>query len=142
MLLKLEPAPTRPRRGALAVELLLVLPILLILLMGMVEFSMLLTARQQLMAAARAAARIAAQGGSDQEAQHSVKQILGAGPIGTADVHVHRVADDPMHPDAGRERVEVLVTVPATRVAPNFLGWVGIDLGGHDLAAGVIMNRE
>ena len=53
--------PRRARRRAgVALELLLVFPILLSLLLAMVQFSMLLAARQQLAGASREAARVEA----------------------------------------------------------------------------------
>jgi Flp pilus assembly protein TadG len=130
------------RRGSLAVELVLILPILLIFLLGMFEFSLLLSARQQLLAASREGARVAAQGADDQEVRLTVKRVLGKGSMGNAEVGVRRIAGETETLGAGRDRVEVVVRIPATRVVPDLLGWAGIKFAGHDLVAGAVMNRE
>jgi hypothetical protein len=130
------------RRGTLAVELVLILPILLIFLVGMLEFSMLLTARQQLLAASREGARVAAQGADDHEVRLTVKRVLGNGSIGNAEVNVRRISDDGLDQGAGRDRIEVVVRIPTTRVVPDLLGWAGVTFAGHDMVAGAVMNRE
>src|SRR5436305_6480467 len=80
--------PRRARRRAgVAVELLLVFPILLSLLLAMVQFSMLLAARQQLAGASREAARVAAQGGDRTAVQLAASLYLGQGNLSTAQVH-------------------------------------------------------
>jgi Flp pilus assembly protein TadG len=65
------------RRAGAAIELLLVFPILLSILLAMVEFSMMLVARQQLAGASREGARVAAQGGDLPAVQATVAQYLG-----------------------------------------------------------------
>jgi Flp pilus assembly protein TadG len=126
----------------MAVELLLVLPILLIFLIGMLEFSMLLTVRQQLLAASREAARAAAQGADDDEVRETVKRVLGSGRIGDAEVNVQRISSRSQNPGASRDRIEVTVRVPTTHVVPDLLGWVGVTFAGQDMVAGAVMNRE
>jgi Flp pilus assembly protein TadG len=131
------------RRGHLAFELLLVLPLLLAFVMGVVEFSMMLTVRQQLLAASREAARAAAQGADDQEVQDTVKRSLGSGRVAqAAQVSIRHVPEDPNNPTAGRDRVEVVVHTPTTAVVPNFLAWVGVNMNNREMVAGTVMNKE
>jgi hypothetical protein len=120
-----------------------VLPLLLVFVMGVVEFGMMLTVRQQLLAASRDGARIAARGGNDQEVQDTVKRALGSGRLANAArTNVWRKADDPNNPMAGRERIEVVVHTPTTAVVPNFLAWVGVNMNNRELVAGTVMSKE
>jgi hypothetical protein len=130
------------RSGQAALELLFTLPILLVLLLAMVEFSLLLTARQQLLCASREAARVACQGGDTDEVCATVRRVLGPGRLGDAAVDVRRFREDPRHPTDGRDRVEVRVRVPATHAAPDLLGWVGVSLRNLELVACTVMCRE
>jgi hypothetical protein len=125
----------------MTVELIMVLPILLLLLFAMVQFSMLLTARQQLLAASREGARTGARGGSPAEVGAAVKGALGQGSLGEARVHYRVLAGDPSQPVPGRERVEVTVEVPATRVVPDLIRWV-VSFEDQDLVATTVMQRE
>src|SRR5947209_18640608 len=68
---------TRRRSGSLTVELLLVLPILLTVLLGAFEFSMLAQVRQQLLLASREGARVAALGGTADDVQLATQRNLG-----------------------------------------------------------------
>jgi hypothetical protein len=140
-------APGR-RRGVMAVEVLLVLPLLLIVLLGTAEFALLLIARAELVSASREGARVASHGGGDRdeikkEVQHTVRRVLGDGRLGClarAEVSWHD--HDPKHPRDGRDRVEVVVHAPAGGVVPNFLGWAGFSIASRELSAGVTMNVE
>jgi len=78
----------KPRRATLIVELLLVLPIMLIFVFSMIEFSLVFAAREQLAAASRAGARVAAQGGSREEIRETIREILGKGRLGHACIEV------------------------------------------------------
>lgn len=130
----------------LAFELVLVLPLLLMVVLAMAQFSMLLTARQELLAACREGARVASHGGDRDvaatEAESTVRRLLGDGRLAGSEVHVSWLPDDPGRPENGRERVEVVVAVPATLAAPNFLGWTGFTLNGQFLTAVTVMNVE
>jgi hypothetical protein len=126
----------------MTVELILVLPVLLMLLAAMVQFCLLLNTREQFLAASRAGARAAAQGRSDAEAEAAARRVLGSGRLEAAQVRIGRVAADPLHPEAGGDRVEVVVSAPSSAVVPNLLSWAGFSLGDRELAAATIMNRE
>ena len=130
------------RRGTMAAEMLLVLPIMLALLAGMFEFGLLLHCREQMLAASRAGARVAAQGGNETEVKKTVKRILGTGRLGDAEVGIERVPEDPEQPTEGRDRVVVCVHVETTHVVPDLLAWIGISFRGEELVAATIMNQE
>jgi Flp pilus assembly protein TadG len=142
-----EPTPPEPRRGIVANELLLVLPVLLLIVLGMAEFSLILLARQELLTASREGARVASHGGADrdrvtQEVKATVKRVLGDGRLGDAGVEVHFLDGDPSLPQPTRDRVEVVVGVGVTHVTPNFLGFLGLNLAGRRLIAGTVLNVE
>jgi hypothetical protein len=123
------------------VELLLVLPLLVALLVGMVEFSMLLVARQHLLTASREGARVAALGGDQDEVAHAVYRYLGEGRL--ADAEVVAVLDD----EAGRpipsgEAVEVRVRLPANHAVPDLLRFVGISIAKDEIVARTVMRKE
>ena len=61
-----------------ALELLFLFPIILALILGMVEFSLLLSVDQQLAVASREGARVAAQGGSASEVETAARLVLGS----------------------------------------------------------------
>src|SRR5579885_1174137 len=130
------------RQGHLAVELLLVLPLFLIALAMVIEFGVILTARQELMAASREACRVAAHGGDDDEVKAAAQRVLGKGRLGSATVVIDRFEDDPVPPNGPRDRVQVVVHVPITKLVPDFLGWVGVTFAGQELVAGTVMSQE
>jgi len=134
--------PRQRRRGAVLVELVLVLPIFVILLTAMIEFCLLLTARQELLTASREGARIASHGAPNEEVRERVRHILGDGRLGTAEVNIRHFAEDSLLPNAPRDRVQVVVQIPTTRVVPDFLGLVGISFAEDELIAGTVMSME
>ncbi len=130
------------RRATLAVELLFALPVLLILVVGMIEFSMVLSVRFQLLTASQQGARVAAQGGSDDEVKTTVKNALGTGRVADAEVFIDRSAEDPQNPQNGRARVQVCVVVNAGHVVPDLLVWAGIGFRNINLTGCTVMNLE
>lgn len=132
---------TTSRQGTLTIELLLVLPILLTLLAGMIQFSMVLTARQQLLAASREGARVAARGADINEIHSCVHRTLGHGSLEHAKVHCQRIHDDSPDHVCSRDRVEVTVHVPSDKAVPNFLCFIA-RLGGTELSATTVMHCE
>lgn len=80
--------PSRPtatrRRGSVAVELLLLAPIVLGLILGVVELSMMTAANEHLSAASREGCRVAALGGDAREIRRAVYNHLGHGSLGQA----------------------------------------------------------
>lgn len=79
----------RDDRGAAAVEMALVLPILLLLVFGIIDFGRMLNTQIQLTEAAREGARAAAIQNTTDAAEARVTAVLGATPV---DVYV---SDDP-----------------------------------------------
>lgn len=122
------------RRGNAAVELIVVMPVLVLFLLGTIEFSMLLTARQQLLSAAAAGARVGARGGTTTEIETQVNNVLGY----TATVTVNSIAASP---PTTRDGVEVLVMVQTTNLVPNLLPQL-IDFTGQQLTGRAVMNLE
>ncbi len=131
----------RARRGSLTVELILVLPILMILLVAMVQFSVVLAARQQLLAASRDGARVGARGGNESEVTTAVKQALGSSSLTDAKIQCRIQADDSQNPGPGRECVHVTVQVPTQKVVPGFLSWMA-RWAEDDLTVCTVMHRE
>jgi hypothetical protein len=124
------------------VELVLVLPLLLLFLAAMVQFCLLLTTRQQFLAASRAGARAAAQGRSEAEVDRTVRRVLGPGRMDSARVYLRSIPGDPVRPEEGGDRVEVIVVAPVNEAAPNFLDWAGLNFDDKELIAATVMNRE
>jgi hypothetical protein len=153
----LSPA-AHSRDAYLAIELVLILPIFLIFLFDMIEFSLVLTARQQLLSASRAGARIAAQGGNQDEIVAEVRRTLGRGRLADAEVDVFRGREDVLREDRdsdddseqddrrfwrpSRERVAVTAHVPVTHIIPDSLAWVGLSFRHHQLKATTVLNVE
>src|SRR5436190_24393313 len=108
-------ATARRRPGStLAVELLFVLPILLVVVFATIEFSALLTVRQQLQAASREGARVAALGGDTQQVEAAVRNFLGSGSL--ADAKVESVLTDAQNqPLPSGAAVAVTVSLPTAQ---------------------------
>jgi Flp pilus assembly protein TadG len=129
------------RRAGVTLELLLVFPILLALLLAMIQFSMLLVARQQLTGASREAARVAAQGGDLSAVQAAASLYLGQGNLSNAQVQA--VLTDPAGlPLPSGAPVSVTVQVPAIQAAPDLLAFVGVSLKDEVLSAQTVMRKE
>jgi Flp pilus assembly protein TadG len=126
----------------LAVELLLVLPLFLLFLAGMIEFSLLLTARQELLAASREGARVASHGADCDEVIAVVRRCLGKGSLRHANVDIQHFDEDCILPNCRRDRVQVVVHIESTKVTPDFLAMFGITFCNKRLAAGTVMCME
>ena len=127
-----------PRQGAIhAVELLLLLPIILGLILGMVEYSMILSIDQQLAVASRQGARVAAQGGSSAEVEAAARLVLGTGNVGQSAVVTSQLTD------VSGDPVSVSVTVAdAASAVPNMLSFLGFSIKDQPLAGLTIMRKE
>ncbi|MER3414820.1 MAG: hypothetical protein C4297_01210 [Gemmataceae bacterium] len=130
------------RRGSFAVELILVLPILLALILAVVEFSMLLAARQQLQAASREGARVAALGGSLTDVQQAARRILGGGNLGQAQITATLTDPNTGQPVRSGDPIQVCVRLPAHQAVPDFLAFVGISIRNQQLVACTVMRKE
>ncbi|HWY87414.1 MAG TPA: TadE/TadG family type IV pilus assembly protein [Gemmataceae bacterium] len=127
-----------PRQGTIhAVELLLLLPIILGLILGMVEYSMILSIDQQLAVASRQGARVAAQGGSAAEVEAAARLVLGSGNVGLSALVTSQLTD------VSGDPVSVSVTVAdAASVVPNMLNFLGFSIKDQPLAGLTIMRKE
>jgi hypothetical protein len=136
---------SRDRRGALVIELLFVLPVLLLLILAMVQFSLTLFARQQLVAASREGCRVAALGGDLGEVERSVHRVLGTGRLGDAEIEVTdesgtRIPSGQAIPSG--EPVAVWLRLPTVHAVPDLLRFVGYSNRDDELIARTVMRRE
>jgi hypothetical protein len=139
------PIRGRPRRGILAFELLLVLPILLIVVLAAVQFSLTLHARQQLVAASREGCRVAALGGDLGEIERTIRLTLGNGRLADADIELTDEAGKPI--SAGMtipsgDSVAVWLRLPTIHVVPDLLRFMGYSIQKDEMVARTVMRRE
>lgn len=139
----------RRRRGAVVLELLIALPLLVIGTMAAVEMGLWMTGRERVEMAARLGAEQAATRTDFAEVQRKVKESLAAANVPTSDVQIlliHNVGgpsggftretnaeDAPwgefaVPPALASEYVRVVVRVPSDALAPNLLKSFGFDL--------------
>ena len=129
------------RKGSFTIELLFVLPILMAVLLGTIEFSMFGLARQQVVAASREGARVAALGGSQQDVQQAAQLFLGNGPLANATIQVG-ITDDAGNPIPSGQPVQVTVSVAANQAVPDLLAFIGISIKNETIAAQTVMRKE
>jgi hypothetical protein len=130
------------RHGVIIVEILLVAPLFVILLTAMIEFSLLLVARQEMLAACREGCRVASHGAANDEVRAAVVNVLGDGRLAQASVKITHFEEDHVLPHAPRDRVRVVVHLPTTAVVPDFLGLIGISFAEDELACATVMSME
>jgi Flp pilus assembly protein TadG len=124
-----------------AVELLVALPIVLAVLLGMIEFSMLLVARQQILVASREGARVAALGGTADDVDKAVHQFLGTGSLAGAQVQA-QLTDQSGQPVPSGGAVAVTVSLPTAQAVPDLLRFIGFSLGNDVLTVQTVMRKE
>jgi Flp pilus assembly protein TadG len=129
------------REGALAIQLLFVLPILFAFFFGMIEFSMLLIVRQQLLTASREGARVAALGGSSDDVQQSTQLFLGTGSLSQATIE-SVLTDANGRPLHTGDPVLVTVTLQATQAVPDLLAFIGFSISNETIVAQSVMRKE
>ncbi len=119
---RLNDQTQRSRRGVMSMELAMLLPILMVILAGMFEFSLLFYARGDAIEAVRLGARFAAMpGATEDDVNEVVKRSLKPRLAKNAIVGV----------DWGEftgEPVAVGVWIPTADIAPNLLWPIGFDL--------------
>ena len=112
----------RDERGASAVEFGLVLPILLILVLGIIEFGHAFQVQGTLSAAAREGARAMALRNDPAQARDAVQEAAAALSPGVTDA---QIAIDPATcPVDGDEDIELTITYPM----PFFTGFFGAEV--------------
>jgi Flp pilus assembly protein TadG len=129
------------RKGSFTLELLFVLPILMSILLGTIEFSLFGLARQQVVAASREGARTAALGGNSQEVQQAVQQYLGNGALANATVQAS-LTDALGNPIPSGQPVQVTVSLPANQAVPDLLAFIGFSIKNETIAAQTVMRKE
>ncbi len=137
--MRCSPSAARPRRrsGAAAVELAAVAPVLIVLILGMIEFGRVMMVQQILTNAAREGARRASLPGSTTgDAQTVVSDYLTGANINGADPA--SVSPDPATAQAGTA-ITVTVTVSFANVS-----WLPVSqwMGEQTLSATVVMCKE
>lgn len=133
------------RRGSLSLELLVVFPILFVLLLALIQFSLTLHARQQLLAASREGCRVAALGGDQLEVERIVKRCLGEGRLSDAEVVLADEAGQAVPSGAALpsgELVFVWVKLPTGYAVPDLLRFIGYSHKDDDLIGRTAMRRE
>jgi hypothetical protein len=129
-------AGPRRRRGILSMELVLTLPVLMILLFGIFEFTCLFYTYGSVVEASRAGARRATLHGVFEEDVHEVIHRS----LGTRLYQVSEVAVDGSQ--SSGEPVICAVRVPMSACAPNLLWPIGFDLEGRSLECATHMVKE
>lgn len=99
--------------GAAVVEFALILPLLLLLLVGIIEFGFAWYRNQTLEAAAREGARTASVGGTLSEIGDAVEAAVGLADPSDLSVAVSPAGDPPCQDNFGEE-VSVTVTLPSS----------------------------
>lgn len=133
------------RPGSVTLEALLVLPVLLLVLLGSVEFGLLLSCRHQLWGACREAGRLAALGHGRDRIHAAICQYLGESRANQAEIEVEdgsgKACREPGEIPPG-EPVRLRLRLPAPCAAPDLLRFVGFSLQGQMLEVETVWRRE
>jgi len=144
-----------PSKGAAAVEMALVLPILASLLFGIMEFALIGRDKLTLVQAARAGARAASLGKTISDIRWNVKSAAGDLPIADSQIQVtyddgtgqfpYIATDDGYAntiPSGALAKVSV-VNWPHQMATGSFFNWLpGVSGGNMLLSASMVMRRE
>jgi Flp pilus assembly protein TadG len=132
----------RPRRQAtVAIEMLLVFPLLLAVLLGTIVFSLWLSAQQQVSLASREGARAAATGGNAADVNAAVHLALGDNRFSQASVQAN-LTDSNGNPLASGQPVSVVVQLPVTAAVPDLLVFIGVSIRNQSLVSQTVMRKE
>lgn len=129
------------RSGSLTVELLLIAPVLIAVIAAAVEIGLLFAATHRLEAASAVGARVAAQGGNDDDVARAVYDFLGNGALQEAEVCMVLLDEDrkPLSPGSF---VDVIVKVKAGRVVPDLLSFIGLSIKDRTLSGHTRLRKE
>jgi hypothetical protein len=133
------------RRGSLTMEMILLFPIALAFFLAMIEFSLILHCRQQILAASREGCRVAALGGDVEEVQVTIKRYLGDGRLGEAEVELTNGDGESISSSTiihSGDPVEVWVRIPTGYVVPDLLRCVGYSIRNDEIVARTVMRKE
>lgn len=130
-------ASGRERRGGfLSMELVMTLPLLFVVILAAVQFSMLFMARGDLVDACRVGARLASQPGvRSDDVESRVRDLLQPRFRSVANVYVDKG-------ERSGDVVQVAVSIPMRAAAPDVLWPIGIGLAGRDLTASTRVIHE
>ena len=133
-----KPVPTRRRLGAvLSMELILILPIVIALVLGMTEISLLWAANHRVQAAAGAGCRVATHPGATMQ---SVRRAIETSLDKQALVESYQLeVTGGMH---SGDEIALSVNVPQAACAPDLLKMFGYSLQGKTMTARSVMRRE
>lgn len=135
----------RRRGGVLSVEMLFLLPLLMLFVLAIVQFGMMLHARQQLSAACREAARTAALGGDAERIRQTLLMHLGDSRLSASTFKITDKDGRPVyHPGEvpPGEPIEVWVECPVHCVVPDLLGWTGYSIKNDVIVCRTVMRKE
>lgn len=134
--------PHRARKGAiLSTELLLVLPVLIGVCLAVVEFAMLLSARQQVKTACQVACRVGTlPAANPSECEEAVRAAAKRALARKRLIEAHELEFTP-----GRfagDDVVVEIRLPMRAAAPDMLCVVGFGLKGRCIVGRTVMRKE
>jgi hypothetical protein len=125
----------------MAMELLLVLPVLLVLVLAMVEIGMIFGARERLTAACRDGVRVAALGGNEWDVENAVRLHLGDSALNDALIEMSiRNPRGRLLPSGAP--VYVGVKAPAVLAAPDLLSMIGFSIQDEVIEVHAVMRKE
>jgi Flp pilus assembly protein TadG len=129
------------RRGVGAFEVMLILPVILLMLLAGVQFSMMLTAEDKVAESSRQAARAAAASGDKAAIHGAVKNCLGSEVYSKATIAIKYLDTDEASSFTGQS-VQVTVSVPCKEMAPNYLKLIGVDNSDEAFVGRTTMRME
>jgi hypothetical protein len=127
----------------MAMELLLILPLMMAIFFGTVEYGLLLAAEARLVNASREGARVAAAGGNLDDVKAAVKATLLKGEQNLVDIQA-LLTDPPnsTQPVPPGGRVAVMVNASAKTLVPDFLRFIGFSIANRCLSGQTVMRKE
>jgi Flp pilus assembly protein TadG len=131
------------RVGAiLSLELLLVLPILITIILGVVELSLLMMGMQRVQAASRAACLVGTLPADDWQAQEQAMRDAAEQAMGNAGmIDTYEIEEMDTGTFSG-DPVVFSLSVPMTAAAPDLLRVIGLSLEGRQLASRTEMCKQ
>jgi len=134
-----------PRVGAIvAMEFLLVFPLMLAIVFGTVEYGLLLAAEARLFSASREGARVAAAGGNIDDVRAAAKTALLKNEQMIVDIQAILYTDPPTNslPVLPGGQVAVQVSAPACALVPDYLRFIGVSIAHRCIIGQTVMRKE
>jgi len=129
-------SPSRRRGAILSMELVLVLPIFLLLIFSITEFSLLMSALARVSTAAQSGARLMSiSGAQEEEVQGRVAELLGPALAAGSEI----IVTPGNYPG---EVGTVSVRVPMNNASPDLLWMIGFGLSNRSLESSSAMVME